>query len=144
MQRNIRAGLRAIAVCAIVLLCAGYSCLGPEGDISYAPGYGYVVKVRKNPPITDLNSNTEDYFIWFDTEDEAREFIDLKRSADPYAWERKFREKLERKEGVMDDEDKDDDPYDQIRKLLRPPPPPDLTIPLAVPELPQPIPPTPQ
>jgi len=140
----LRIPLRLAAVCTIVLLCGAYSCLGPEGDIAYAPGYGYVVKIRKNPPIFSPNSATEDYFIWFETEEEARDFIGRVRGDDPNSWNQKFYDKVRGGQGVMDDEDHDDDLYDQIRKLLRPLPPPPLPIPLATPDLPQPIPPTPQ
>lgn len=143
-QVPLRPLLRAAAACVVVLLCGAYSCLGPEGDVTYAPGYGYVVKVHKNPPITQLGDDGQDYHVWFDTEEEARDFIDLKRSDDPYAWEREFWDKINRKEGAVDDEDRDDDEYDKVGRVLRALPPPDLTIPLAVPELPQPIPQTPQ
>jgi hypothetical protein len=142
--KALRIPLRIAAVCAIVLLCGAYSCLGPEGDIAYAPGYGYVVKIRKNPPIFSPNSATEDYFIWFKTEEEARDFIGKVRGDDPYTWNDKFHDKIKRGEGVMDDEDNDDDLYSQILKLLRPLPPPPPPNPLATPDLPQPIPPTPQ
>lgn len=139
----LRSLLRAAAACAVVLLCGAYSCLGPEGDIGYAPGYGYVVKVHRYPTYFNLNNDDKEYYLWFETEQEAQDFVNLRRD-NPAGFQQRFGELLSQKRGAVDDEDRDDDEFDKVGRVLRALPPPDLTIPLAVPELPQPIPQTPQ
>ena len=130
MRDVFRAGLRVIAVCGLLFACGGLSCTDTLGGIEYAPGYGFVVKVQHNDTMQVVKQS---YYYVFDTYEQAKHFVDT-RYTDPN-WPdtgsgRRYHYQWEKTE------------YDEITKLLGPPP--DLTIPLANPELPQPIPQTPQ
>jgi len=141
MNDFIRAVLRIASIIGIVLFCGATSCTQPVGDITYAPGYGYVVKVHRNAGLT--GGEDRNYYYIFPTEERAAEFYH-----EYYVNPNGFRDTLRPGERVVNDDDKEYEEYNKITKLLQPvPPPPPLNeteIPLSVPELPQPIPQTPQ
>lgn len=132
MHEMVRLGLRMIAVCVVVLVCGGVACTKPLGDIGYAPGHGYVVKVQKTVSFFEVRY---DYYV-FDTQEQAEQFVARRysdgtwpaNSGARYVWENQ----------------NDQIEYDKITKVLVPLPlPPALNetgIPLATPDLPQPIP----
>lgn len=125
----VRMLLRVLTVAGIVLACGAATCeKHPVGDIRYAPGYGYVVKAEQRG--TTYQRDHSYYFV-FPTEERAREFYGAYYS-DPN-WPKILREG-ERQ--IYDD----DDEFDEITKLLDAPP----QVPLAIPDLPQPIPQIPQ
>lgn len=138
-MRDFLAIMRRIAVVSVlVVFCGATTCIRPVGEIQYAPGYGYVVKVEKQGGID--GAKNRDYYYIFPTRERAEEFYH-----EYYVNPDGFQQTLRPGERVVDD-DNNHDEFHRIRKLLRPLPPPgnDLEVPLAVPELPQPIPATPQ
>ena len=141
MMTGILGIVRRIAiVSAIVMFCGATTCTRPVGDILYAPGYGYVVKVERQGGLIDV-TRSRDYYYIFPTLTRAEEFYH-EYYLDPDG----FQKTLQPGERVVDN-DKGWEEFEKIRKLLGPPPPPpinDITIPLAVPDLPNPIPQTPQ
>ena len=125
-----KALLRATATCLIVLLCGAFTCLRLGDGIQYAPGYGYVVKLDGSwPPRWEHLY----YYRVFDTYEQAKHFVDT-RYTDP-SWPGTG-------VGRTYENENDQIEYDKITKLLGPPPL--YEAPLANPDLPEPIPPTPQ
>lgn len=140
-MRRFFAGLQRIAiVSAIVIFCGATTCSVPVGDITYAKGYGYVVRVERRGGIDGMKD--KNYYYIFPTEERAAEFYH-QYYLDPEG----FQGTLRPGERVVND-DRSPEEFDKITKLLQPLPPPpplnDTEIPLGVPELPQPIPQTPQ
>lgn len=142
MKEFLAIAQRIAIVGAIVIFCGGTACdLHPEGEIAYAPGYGYVVQVVKYEP------KTTKYYYVFPTEERARQFYgEYYSNWGPWPNVRLPGETVYRWKG-------DGWPtYDEIDRIkiplsrYTPPPPPvnEETEPLAVPELPDPIPQTPQ
>ena len=129
---------RLAAVIGMVLFCAGVACDHVEPDISYAPGYGYVVSVVTYDDILSP-ATFHEYYAIFPTEEDARRFQD-RTHVDPnwFAYYQSLPPEQRAK--------KPTEKYNLITDLLRPPPPPqnEVELPLATPDLPQPIPPTPQ
>lgn len=129
MKTFVRQVLRIAAVFAIVVFSGAATCeKHPIGDIRYVPGYGYVVKAEQ---LATHYQRDHSYYFVFPTEERAREFYGAYYS-DPN-WPNILRE------GERQIYDRDDD-FDKITKLLSAPP----QVPLAIPDLPQPIPATPQ
>ncbi len=128
---------RLAAVTLMVLFCAGVACDHVEPDINYAPGYGYVVRVVTYEDVLSPATFRE-YYAIFPTEEEARRFQD-RTHVDPdwFAYYKSLPPEQRAK--------KPTEKYDRITNLLRPPPPlNEVELPLATPDLPQPIPQTPQ
>lgn len=141
MKELLAIARRIAIVGAIVVFCGGTACdVHPEGEIAYAPGYGYVVQVVKYEPKTK-----KAYYV-FPTEARARDFYGQYHSnwgpwpnvllpgETMYTWTTDYQQYEE---------------IDAVKIPLSrymPPPPPvnEETEPLAVPDLPEPIPPTPQ
>lgn len=134
-NNRVRGFLRLVAVVGIVLFCGATTCTRPVGDIMYAPGYGYIVKVKRQAGMIDSTLSKNYYYI-FPTEQRAAEFYH-EYYLNPDGFQRTLREG---ERGVHDDGDRRE--YDKITKLLQPLPPPmnETEIPLVVPDLPQPIP----
>lgn len=140
MKSMLHVLLRCAAVCAIVVFCGATTCTMPVGEIQYAPGYGYVVKVERQGGVLDGVRDRSYYYI-FPNRERAEEFYHA-YYLDPDG----FQNTLRPGERVVND-DTGHDEFLKITKLLGPPPPPplnELEIPLAVPDLSQPIPQTPQ
>ena len=140
MSSVLRIAIRIAAVIGIAIFCGATGCTQPIGDIMYAPGYGYVVKVQRYEGIFGGPKDRSYYYI-FPTEERAAEFYH-QYYLDPNG----FQKTLQPGERGVNDDDYEE--FNKITKLLRPLPPPpplnEMEIPLAVPELPQPIPQTPQ
>lgn len=135
-MRGYLAQLRRVAIAAVIVVtCSAVSCeLQPRGEIQYAPGYGYVVLVEQYS--TGFQSE-KSYYQVFPTLERAQEFRDSflagRRDTPP----------------VREDERRFDtnSPDGQtIWQTLQPVPPrtDEIELPLSSPELPQPIPQTPQ
>lgn len=147
MRRLLEVVLRILTVAVIVQFTGAVSCMQPVGDIGYAPGYGYVVKITEDSEsyrqfYNDSSVEDEDWYVVFPTEQEARDFYNGFNATPD-----KRRYLMSQPDDRRFSSDDDRDAFDKITKLLGPPPPPKLNeteIPLATPELPQPIPSTPQ
>lgn len=135
MKDCVRLLVRVAAVFGIVIFCGAAACSQhPVGDISYAPGYGYVVKVQQ---LATHYQRDHDYYFIFPTEERAREFYG------EYYSNEKWPDTLRPGERQIYDGNEE---FNTITKLLRPPPPPlnELELPLGNPQLPDPIPSIPQ
>lgn len=135
-MRRYLAQLRRVAIAAVIMVsCSAVSCeLQPRGEIQYAPGYGYVVLVEQYH--TGFQSD-KSYYQVFPTLERAREFwnsfVPGQRDAPPVReGERRF--------------DTNSPDGQIIWQTLRPVPPrtDEIEWPLSSPEIPQPIPQTPQ
>ena len=139
MKERNRIALRIAAIFGIVLFCAGASsCTRPVEDVMYAPGYGYIVKVQQQS-FGGEEVELEYYYV-FPTEQRAAEFYkEYYRNSDG------FQGTLQQGEYYVLGGSPD---YNRIKALMVPlPPPPALNeteIPLATPDLPEPIPQAPQ
>lgn len=137
MNRWFRLMLRFVGVALIVQVCGGVACDHTEDDIQYAPGYGYVVKITTFDDILSP-ATFRHYYAIFPTLEEAEKFRNRSRN-DPDWFNVGYRS-LPPEQRAKDTSEK----YKLITDLLRPVPPPLNEWPLATPELPQPIPATPQ
>jgi hypothetical protein len=76
MTHAIRILTRALAAVGMVLfLGAAYCTYTVESDVSYVPGYGYVVQVQKDFWY-GAGTAEQDHFFVFGTEQEARQYIE--------------------------------------------------------------------
>lgn len=148
MRRHLGVMLRILTVAVIVQVTGAVSCMQPVGDIGYAPGYGYVVRINEDSEAyrqfyNDSSVEDEDWYVVFPTEQEARDFYNGFKTA-PDKRRYLMAQPDDRRFSSNDDRDE----FDKITELLEPlRPPPNLNeteIPLATPELPQPIPQSPQ
>lgn len=136
MSRNGLDIIRRIAVVGIIVIfCGGAACQLHPTEIGYAPGYGYVVRVKQSK----FGPNQPEFFSMyiFPTEERAKEFYAAYYS-DP-----NWPDILQPGEREVDQENLE---FYSILDLLRgqaPPPINEETAPLAIPDLPEPIPQTP-
>jgi hypothetical protein len=76
MTNVMRVLARAVLAAGLVIFLGAASCTYKvEGDVQYAPGYGYVVKVQRTFTSADGELFQNLFFI-FDTEEAARRYVD--------------------------------------------------------------------
>lgn len=124
---------RALAIALIATLCGLAACTGPYGDIGYVPGRGYVVKVSEW-----TGSKSVNWLVFFPTEAEAHQFYDSYKTSNTF---KQIFESIPADRRVS--ENKNWELYQDLKEQVQPLPRTPLPQ-LLDPELPQPIPPTPQ